>query len=135
MAVGTIIIHDSGPQGPAGPTGPAGTNRADIVLYFQYLLDGGEVLYEYVPSLAQMLLPANSIASVPAYSTSTYDQTINLLVNNTNIGTLSFAAGNTTGVFSFANTTLNAGDLFQLINQPAQDPSFGNVRVTIAGIR
>ena len=62
MAVGTIVIHDAGPQGPVG------NNKADIILYFQYVLENAEVLYEYVPSANQTIMNANSSVSVPSYS-------------------------------------------------------------------
>ena len=129
MAVGTIVIHDAGPQGPVG------NNKADIILYFQYVLENAEVLYEYVPSANQTIMNANSSVSVPSYSLPTANAHINMLLNNTVIGTINFQAGHANGTFSFTDFTMQYGDLFQLINQTVADATLGNIRLTLAGVR
>lgn len=111
----------SGGTGPTGPTGPPG--EAQLLT---------EIPYDFLYAVFDSILPTDTIGgsmvirslalvqdlpgSLAVSETAPgEDSTFNIFVNGAAVGTLFFAAGSTTGVFTFPNTIfMSAGDVLKI---------------------
>ena len=59
--------------------------------------------------------------------------TMEVLINNYSVGTLTFAAGSTTGIFNTNLTYLNPGQVLTILNSSTPDPTLAGINIAIAG--
>jgi hypothetical protein len=124
-------------SGATGPTGPAGPSTYDLFNFINGKPLATEVLMRAIT--VRVYTIAANFAGCIAYCTTgpTAAQTINILKNGSNIGTITFAIAATSGVFSGSpsGVTMNIGDQLQLqmASGASQDASFSDVAFTIKG--
>lgn len=93
--------------------------------------------------LARILIPKNmkllsglsgSFSSSTVAATST--TAISILKNASSIGSIEFAAGGTTGSFTFASdVTFAPGDILSIVAPSSPDATLSNVSLTLSGVR
>ena len=108
----------------------------DIGVYFPGQPEGGVILLQLVTSRA-FTLPADLTDSQGYAGTApTAQADLDIQMNGTSIGTITFAAAATVATFSFASeVAFAAGDRLTLLAPGSQDASLADVSITFKGTR
>lgn len=104
----------------------------DISLFVQGLMGNSEVLHIYTHRGATTTMDiANSAAKCETAPTAT--KVVSILKNGSAWATVTFTAGQTTGVIACASPTITTGDVLKWVAPATQDPTFSNFFMTLAG--
>lgn len=138
-----LYIKQSGTYDDWGPAiefqGPESEPRVAVVVYDPGRPGAAEVVWQGVFDVA-VSFPADftsvnevsrAYAGVPATAPAVYS----IRKNGVEFGTLSFAAGATTGVFSGTATDFAAGDRLTIVAPDPRDASLAQIAITLAGAR
>jgi hypothetical protein len=114
----------------------AGVNPYDIAGYLPGIPSAGQTLFR-IEMVRAVTLPISLTGSRAVCQTApTAAVTLPIKQNGTSIGSIGFAAGATTGTFSFASVViLNVGDVFELDAPATADATFAGISYTITGTR
>jgi len=116
-----------------------GTQPYDIAVYVPSTYTSGQVLSQI--QFARTVTFANnfspSLAYLPPGSYPTGSVTVGISKNGTSIGSIAFAAGASSGVFTSVNTTttINSGDILVFTGPNPSDPTFSYLSITLSGSR
>lgn len=120
--------------GPTVP--PLVTLPYDIAVYVPGTFTSGMVCSE-INSVRSFSLPtglAGSIATLDVATTA--DSVFSITKNGAEIGTISFAAGNTTGILAMASTaSFNRGDTFKVLAPLSPDATAAGISLSLLGSR
>lgn len=108
----------------------------DLVMFAPGIPAGGALMARViVPRVATF--PSGLTGSyVSATVAATAAAALTLARNGTAIGTINFAAGATSGTFTFSSpVTTAAGDVLTITNQATADATLANISITLAGTR
>nr|MDA8232368.1 hypothetical protein [Magnetospirillum sp.] len=131
---GGITVNASGQITAVAPT--AGVNPYDIAGFLPGLPAAGQVLFR-IEMVRSVTLPAG-LAGSRAVCQAAPNNAISLPIkqNGTTIGSVAFAAGATSGTFTFANqVVLAVGDVLELDAPSPADATFAGPSTTITGTR
>ena len=111
------------------------TSVVDISASIQGQMAASEIVMVFVVSTS-FTIPADFIGSeVYAVGVPTLENIISIYKNeSTLVGTITFNAGSSTGVFgSSIDTVFSIGDRLSLVNQDVKDATISDIAVTIRG--
>lgn len=137
-AGGTVPMAQMDPSvkqnGTQGATGPAGPNAYDTHNFINGKPNASEVIIREIAARA-FTCPVNFAGSYAFVTTPpAASVTISILKNGVQIGTLTFAASATSGVFTAASAvTFNIGDQLAATMPATQDATLADLTISIAG--
>ena len=129
---------DKGDKGDTGDTGPAGTgDRFDLALYVNGKPRPGETVLRHVFSGTGITFPAGAASSAASADVAATAETIFTIARNgVSVGSISFAAASSEGVFTWAaDTACVQDDVLTIIAPNPRDATLSNISITIAGVR
>ena len=106
--------------------------QSTISGFFAGLLNSSETLLQFI-AYKNITLPASGVAS-RAYAgvAPTVTQVLNVVINGTTVGTVTFTAGSQTGAYSVTtDNPLLAGQTLQVIAPAAPDTTLADVSISI----
>lgn len=113
-------------------SGPAGLNAlAGLTFDFSGAISAGEASIPRTAPFAGTLSAANSVAVAKVAPTA--QAVFGILKNGVSIGTCTFTAGQTGGVFAFSVTTYAKGDYFECVPPIAGDATLYGAALTVLG--
>lgn len=99
--------------------------------------DSGVILY--IPIITNTIFPANFTGSVSkALVAATATTVITIQKNGSSVGSITFAAAGTTGVFASsggASVSFAAGDMLSFVNQATADATLASIGTSLYGVR
>lgn len=137
-SAGTVPLAQMDPTtkqpGPQGVQGPSGPSAYDLHNFIDGKPNANEVIMRVVAARA-FTCQANFAGSYAFLTTPPAAQVIiSIMKNGVQIGTLTFAASATSGVFaSSASPTFNIGDQFSMVMPATQDATLSDLTISIAG--
>lgn len=113
--------------------GDTGNNASqDVALDVVGTFGPGEYVGGFIAASATTYNPAGSFAKCKVAPTSQF--VVSITKNGTQIGTVTFAAGQLNGVVAMTTTTVASGDLIEFWAPASADPTFTHFILTLRGI-
>ncbi len=129
-AANTLTISASGPQGATGDL------VYELAMYAGGLLSAGERVFKHVASRAFSFPAALTTSQLDAGTAATAETVFSLTKNGTSFGTITVAAGGTTGTFAAASVTSFAvGDRLEVRGPNPADTTLEDVSITLRGTK
>ncbi|MFP3554248.1 hypothetical protein SB861_26605 [Paraburkholderia sp. SIMBA_049] len=120
---------------PAGVVVP-GINPYDVPMFFPGIPANAQLMARIVVPRVVVFPSGLTGSYASSVGAATASATLTLARNGSNIGTVNFAAGATSGTFTFGSPVATAaGDVLTLTNQATADATLGNISVTLTGTR
>jgi hypothetical protein len=129
---GSNVVSVSSPSSGSGSSSP---QPWDFILYYPGTYTAGQVLIRVVMADAVSLPVSLSTSPSPSCTTApTGAVTLVIKKNGSSIGSVNFAAGATTGTFTFTSAvSLASGDTFEIDAPATVDATLAGVSITIVG--
>lgn len=132
-----FVVHSATPA-PLQPVriGDGAVTSYDLAFYIPDK-PGASMLCVRYAAARLITLPANLTGSVASSGTaSTGSSVFTIKKGSTSVGTVTFGAGLSTGVFAMASaTSWNPGEVLQLIAPAVQDAALADISISLSGTR
>lgn len=131
-----LYVHD-GTEWKLSGTG--GSSITDISYYLSFFvpgkfINGDETVAGVIAAQAVTLPQGLSLSKAKCVVPPQDDQTLPILINNIQVGSVTFLANNVNGTFTFSlATTLNAGEIISIKTPTVVDPEIKDVFITLRG--
>lgn len=134
------VVNENGPikvvVGEQGPAGADGGDRWEIGNWDSDRPATGEEILSWMMTTTVTFLAGMSAGVAEARVASTGTAAYSIQKNDVEIGTITFSAGNVTGVFSLpSNTTFVPGDRLSVVAPNPRDATLSGVVMSLVGSR